>query len=104
MSMRAQHVRLRTRGMAWHVEPALRRYPMVSYFVLANGFSWLMLLLFAAWLALPAQLVVLLFTLGPTLAAVAVTAVIEGRPGLQDLWRRIHLWRVPLKWYAVALL
>ncbi len=40
--------------------------------------------------------------LGPALAAVLVTAVGDGRPGLADLWSRIVRWRVPWVWYAIV--
>jgi membrane protease YdiL (CAAX protease family) len=41
--------------------------------------------------------------LGPALAAIIVTAVIEGRPGVRRLLGRIKRWRVGLRWYMVAL-
>ena len=41
--------------------------------------------------------------LGPLLAALIVTAVIDGRPGLRALGRRMLRWRVGWRWYAVAL-
>jgi membrane protease YdiL (CAAX protease family) len=93
-----------TTGMEWQPLPMLRRHPLIWYFVLANGFSWLALFLLGGWLDLPAQLVVLIFTLGPTSAAVAMTAVIDGRRGLHDLLRHIVLWRVGVRWYVVTLL
>jgi membrane protease YdiL (CAAX protease family) len=84
--------------------PVLRRHPLIGFFVLANGFSWLALLLLGGWLVLPAQLVVLVFTVGPTAAALTVTAATEVRRGLRDLLGRAVLWRVGLHWYAVALI
>lgn len=83
---------------------ALRRHPLIGYFLLANGFSWLTLLVLGGLLNLPMALVVLLFTVGPTAAAVIMTAVVDGRTGLRRLLRRVALWRVGLKWYLVALL
>ncbi|HYF80138.1 MAG TPA: CPBP family intramembrane glutamic endopeptidase [Symbiobacteriaceae bacterium] len=41
---------------------------------------------------------------GPAIAAVLTAALTEGRPGVQWLGRRLVAWRVPLRWYAVALL
>lgn len=41
--------------------------------------------------------------LGPALAAILVTGVIEGRAGVRRLLGRIKRWRVGLRWYAVAL-
>jgi uncharacterized protein len=40
--------------------------------------------------------------LGPALAAVLVTAVADGRPGLADLWARIVRWRVGWVWYVIV--
>jgi membrane protease YdiL (CAAX protease family) len=40
--------------------------------------------------------------LGPLLAAVVITAVSDGWPGVRELLSRIVRWRVPIKWYAVA--
>lgn len=41
---------------------------------------------------------------GPALAGVLMTAVAGGREGLRDLWDRQRRWRVPARWYALALL
>jgi membrane protease YdiL (CAAX protease family) len=82
----------------------LRRHPLIWYFALADGFSWLTLFLLAGWLALPAQLVVLVFSIGPAAAAVTMTAVCGGRRGVRDLLGRVLLWRLGARWYVVALL
>jgi membrane protease YdiL (CAAX protease family) len=42
--------------------------------------------------------------LGAAVPAVVVTALVGGRAALRDLARRSLRWRVPLRWYAVALL
>lgn len=43
-----------------------------------------------------------LFPYGPTLAAVIVLALAEGRAGLATWWRRVTHWRVPWVWYVIA--
>jgi hypothetical protein len=73
------------------VVPALRRHPLTAYFFLADGFSWLTLSLLGACLGLSEQLVVLVFTIGPTAAAVTVTCVLDARSRLRDLVRRVVL-------------
>jgi membrane protease YdiL (CAAX protease family) len=83
--------------------PALRRHPLIGYFLLAYGFSWVVMIVLAM-LGLPAAVVVALFTVGPTFAAVVMTALVDGRPGLRRLLRRLVLWRVGIRWYLVALL
>ena len=42
--------------------------------------------------------------LGPTLSGFVITAVVEGRPGVSRLLRRIVRWRVGLGWYLFALI
>jgi hypothetical protein len=41
--------------------------------------------------------------LGVGLAAFVVTAATDGRAGVHDLARRSLRWRVPLRWYLIAL-
>jgi uncharacterized protein len=43
-------------------------------------------------------------SLGAGLAAFLVTAALSGRAGLADLGRRSVRWRVPVRWYLIALL
>lgn len=94
----------------------LARHPLVSYFALAYAGSWL----FSLPIALSADGAALLpyrvprsavgWTIaignyaGPTLAGFTMAYVTEGMPGVRRLLRRLALWRVGLRWYAVALL
>jgi membrane protease YdiL (CAAX protease family) len=39
---------------------------------------------------------------GPALAAVVVTALVDGSAGLRDLWTRVTRWRIGFKWWAVV--
>jgi CAAX protease family protein len=76
----------------------MRRFPLVSYFVLAYALTWWVypLLRFN-------PLIGLLGLFGPALAAIVVTAVTEGGSGVRALLGRAVRWRVPLPWYLVAL-
>jgi membrane protease YdiL (CAAX protease family) len=66
-------------GVQGQLLPMLRRQPLVWYFVLANAFSWVTLFLLGGWLDLPAQLVVLIFTLlGIPLVILVATLVQPG--------------------------
>ncbi|WP_304502066.1 CPBP family intramembrane glutamic endopeptidase [Brachybacterium sp. FME24] len=97
----------------------IRRHPLLTFFLLANGLSWL------AWLPyilslnglglwdveFPAllgtgQLVGVLpgAYLGPIGSALLVTAIVDGRPGLRRWAGRLLRWRVNWRWYAVTLL
>jgi membrane protease YdiL (CAAX protease family) len=85
------------------VRALLRRHPLTGYFVLTFGFSWLVILALEP-TGLPSGVVVTVVTAGPTFGAVVMTALLEGRPGLRALRARIRLWRVGVRWYAVALI
>jgi uncharacterized protein len=84
----------------------LARYPLISFFVMAYAFSWIV---WAPWVlgedganVLPPALSVptsrLLLTggilAGPTLSAFIMTATTEGREGVRRLLGRVVLWRV----------
>jgi uncharacterized protein len=94
----------------------IARHPLTAYFGLAFGLMWL----FAVPLAfsrnqgsglLPYDLsdtlgnvLFLLATFsGPTVAALIVTGVTEGRVGVLGLLKRCVQWRVRPQWYIVAL-
>ena len=74
----------------------LARHPLVSYFLFAFGFSWLMflpgLLTYYGVLSLSLYVVrslAIAGLLGPILSGFIMTAVIEGRSGIGRLLRRI---------------
>ena len=94
---------------------AIRRHPLIAFFALANGMSWL------AWLPyvlsqnglglLPFAFPALLGTtqlagvlpgayLGPVTAAFLVTALTEGRPGLRAWRGRLLRLRVDWRWWV----
>lgn len=75
-----------------------QRYPLLSFFVLAYGFSWGDYALARIWPNFP-----FLFPYGPVLAALIVASVTHGMDGLKDLLGRCVRWRVKLKWYLAAL-
>lgn len=51
----------------------------------------------------PPELLAIFVGWGFVVAAVVLTAVIDGSAGLHELGRRLITWRVGLRWYAVAL-
>lgn len=81
----------------------LRRHPILAFFILAYGLSWAMLLVLYGLLGLPAALVILLQTLGPTVAALAMVGVLEGSAGRRRLLGQVRMWRVARRWYVFAL-
>ncbi len=88
---------------------AVRRRPTTAFFALAYGFSWTLwlsaLALFPPELPparrAPAQLLLVVGTFGPFVAAVVVAWATETVP---ELKARLLRWRVAPRWYAVALL
>lgn len=84
----------------------VRAHRLLTFAVVAYGLSW------AYWvpLVLTGQIVRLGSAvsqfpalLGPMIAAFAVTAVVEGRAGVRDLAARMVRWRVPARWWIVAI-
>ncbi|MBE9137925.1 CPBP family intramembrane metalloprotease [Nodosilinea sp. LEGE 07088] len=85
----------------------LHRYPLTAFFLLAYAISWVLwlpLLLSAQGLIAvqPPQILHLLGSLGPALAALMVTKICGGQVGWRDLWRRMFNWRVHWVWHAIA--
>jgi membrane protease YdiL (CAAX protease family) len=88
---------------------ATRRRALVAYFALTFLITWgIQFLLIASekgWggIALPPT-VHYLAAYGPMAASLIVTAGLDGRAGLKELWSRITRWRVGWGWFAIALL
>jgi hypothetical protein len=72
---------------------AVRRHPIIAFFVLAYAISWAFL---------PIESVRFLPS-GPLLAALIVIPIAQGWAGLKELGSRIIHWRVRWFWYAVAI-
>lgn len=95
------------------VKALLARHPLVSFFVLAYGGTWLsqlpVVLSDDGLGLLPFSSPLLKWTaplsifLGPFLAAFVMTGVTEGRAGVGRLLRQLVRWRVGLWWYLFAL-
>jgi membrane protease YdiL (CAAX protease family) len=86
----------------------MRRYPLVSFFLMAYAFSWILSIpaVLSAWGILPAATFVVFFTIksfGPFMAAYIMTSVIEGREGVLRLRRSLRQVRAGWPWYAFIL-
>jgi len=84
----------------------LRQHPLLFYFVIAYAISWTYELIVMGALHITGSLGAALnvvFTLGPMLAALLMTAVTQGRAGIRQLLRRFVLWRVGIAWYLLVL-
>ena len=91
----------------------LQCHPLVCFYLMAYGFSWLAWLPYVLsqgglgiWpvrLPLFAGLLPGLY-LGPLLAVFLITIAVAGKPGVRDLLRRLFLWRIGWWWYLLALI
>jgi membrane protease YdiL (CAAX protease family) len=98
------------------IKRLIAAHPLIAYFVLAFGLMWLFVLPLGLSRShgsgvFPYDLsegfgnaFYLLGTfIGPTIAALIVTGVTEGRVGVMRLLKRFVQWRVRPRWYVVAL-
>ena len=81
----------------------IKRYPFVSFVVLTYAISW------ALWTPLVissqySRLFLILGTFGPTLSALLLTLISNGRADLLSLLRRLFIWRVSIFWYLFSFL
>src|SRR5262245_60151738 len=94
------------------VKAHIQAHPLVAYFVVTYAISWMGAFLVVAPALLagkpPSQTDGLLMfpamLLGPSLAGITLTGVVDGRSGLHELFSRIGRWRVRPQWYLAALL
>lgn len=70
---------------------AINRHPVAAYVILAYAITWLAAIPLITGAA--EERFHLMLALGPAVAAVIVTALVSGRPGLAALWERCRDWR-----------
>ena len=87
---------------------AMRRHPLVAFFVLAYALSWILesplVLLGDQVTNTQGFVLTILASNVPSLLAIALTAIVYGRGALRKLLRRLLSWRVEPRWYLVVLL
>jgi membrane protease YdiL (CAAX protease family) len=77
----------------------VRRRPLIAFFALAYGISWLAAIPYSIGL-----FPVPIFPFGPLAAALVVAALVDGRAGVKSLLAQLVKWRAAPRWYALALL
>jgi membrane protease YdiL (CAAX protease family) len=90
----------------------VRRYAAACYFLLTFGISWGTAGLVAAphvlrHEALPKLTGILMFPvmlLGPSVSGILLSGLVDGRPGVRELFGRMGRWRVDARWYLALLL
>jgi membrane protease YdiL (CAAX protease family) len=94
-----------------NVKKIARRFPTVSYFILAFFLSWTgAFILVASKLfngqAIPKLDGLLMFPimiLGIATAGITLTLLVDGKAGLRNLFSRLFKWKILFRWYAIAL-
>jgi uncharacterized protein len=91
----------------------VRTHALAAFFILAFAWAW------GCWSYLvittppggmqagisPAFfLLAILGGFGPSLAAIVLSVVLDGRAGVKELFGQVRRWRIALNWYAIALL
>src|ERR1700731_2520748 len=79
------------------MKPFLKQHRLIAFFVIAYALSWYLWIL-----ALMRGRTSGPNPLGPLVAAIIVTAIVSGRPGLREFFSRLVRWRVGAKWYALT--
>ena len=91
----------------------IKRHAVLLYFVLTFAISYGGILIVAgpgAFLGTAEEgdvldpSLYLAMLLGPSIAGILLTGLVDGRAGLRELLSRLLRWRVGARWYAVALL
>ena len=95
-----------------NIKSFIRRHPVASYFTATFVISWLGAFILVAPKLFSGQSIpkmdgILMFPImltGPASAGIILTALTEGKTGLRNLMSRIGKWKVPVRWYLIALL
>ena len=86
----------------------IKRNPLISMYALLFLLGWPIQILDAlashGLAPKPPDILNIATGLTPAIAAIIVTAVLGGRAGVKDLFRRFLIWRVGVQWYLVGLL
>jgi uncharacterized protein len=80
----------------------IRRYPLVTFFILVFGLTWVVWVPRAA--GAPLDIVGQAWTWAPAIAALLAAALTGGRAAVSELGSRLVRWRVGWQWYLVVIL
>lgn len=95
------------------IKTLIKRHPVPTYFALTFALSWGGVLILVVPSGIPGTaeqskmlfpVVYLAMLVGPVLAGILLTGLVDGRAGLRELRSRLLRWRVDARWYATALL
>ena len=88
------------------------KYPVATYYIITFLISWGGLTLIIGGPArissqtsnTPFLFLYLITVAGPIISGVLLTGLYHGKKGYRDLFSRLLKWRIPVKWYVIALL
>ena len=80
----------------------IRRYPLVTFFLLAFAITWVVWVPRAA--GVQTGTVGQVWTYAAAIAALLAAALTGGRAAVRDLGSRLVRWRVGWQWYVVVIL
>jgi CAAX protease family protein len=98
---------------AVHVDVRMKKHPLLTCFAATFVISWGGVLSVVALAGIPESkarfaivvpIAIAAMLLGPSIAGVTLTGLIDGRAGVRQLLSRLTRWRVAARWYAIALL
>lgn len=95
-----------------NIKAFIQRHPIITYFGMTYIISWIGAFLVVAPKLIHGEAIpridgLLMFPvllLGPSIAGIALTGIVDGRSGLRNLFARMRRWRVGVRWYAVVLI
>ncbi len=95
-----------------NIKALIRHHPIISYFTMTYLISWGGAFLVVAPTLLRGESIpqldgLLMFPvllLGPSITGITLTAIVDGKSGLRNLFARMGRWRVGAQWYAALLL
>ncbi len=91
----------------------VRRYPLISFFVLTFVISWSGVIAVSFFMGMPTTssqferfgpIALSPFLLGPTIVGLLLTRIVHGRAGFSVLKSRLAKWRIGIGWYVFAVL
>ena len=81
----------------------VKKYPAISMFILAMLIGGSMTAPMVAGLIPSDSGAILIAAYSASLAGVILTAIVSGKAGLREMFRRLRIWRVGIGWWAFAL-
>jgi len=91
-----------------NLKEMMRKHPLFFFFLISYAFTWIVLIpyILSVWGLIKGSfdfLYIIKPFVGPTLAAVIMTGITEGKEGLHRLWRRLGQGRAGWQWYLLIL-